>query len=146
MEFSRPEYWSGLPFPSPRDLPDPGIKSGSSAFQADALPSEPPCNPMDCGLPGSSVHGILQARILKWVAIPFSGDLCDPGVEPRSPTLQTDSLPTELRGKPWKDTEKCPNDLRINPRRRYNNYKYICTQHRSTAICKTDANKYERGN
>ena len=38
------------------------------------------------------------------------------------------------------------NDQRINPRRRYNNYKYICTQHRSTAICKTNANKYERGN
>ena len=35
------------------------------------------------------------------------------------------------------------NDQRINPRRRYNNYKYICTQHRSTAICKTNANKYE---
>ena len=38
------------------------------------------------------------------------------------------------------------NDQRINPRRRYNNYKYICTQHRSTTICKTNANKYERGN
>ena len=38
------------------------------------------------------------------------------------------------------------NDQRINPRRRYNNYKYICTQNRSTAICKTNANKYERGN
>ena len=37
------------------------------------------------------------------------------------------------------------NDQRINPRR-YNNYKYICTQHRSTAIRKTNANKYERGN
>ena len=37
------------------------------------------------------------------------------------------------------------NDQRINPRRRYNNYKYICTQHRSTAICKTNTNKYERG-
>ena len=34
----------------------------------------------------------------------------------------------------------------INPRRRYNNYKYICTQHRNTAICKANANKYERGN
>ena len=42
MEFSRQEYWSGLPFPSPGDLPDPGIKPGSSALQADALPSEPP--------------------------------------------------------------------------------------------------------
>ena len=38
------------------------------------------------------------------------------------------------------------NDQRNNPRRRYNNYKYICTQHTSKAICKTNANKYERGN
>ena len=43
MGFSRPEYWSGLPFPSPRDLPDPRIEPGSPAFQADALLSEPPC-------------------------------------------------------------------------------------------------------
>ena len=42
--FSRQEYWSGLPFPSPGDLPNPGIKPGSPALQADALPSEPPGN------------------------------------------------------------------------------------------------------
>ena len=42
MEFSRQEYWSGLPFPSPGDLPDPGIKPRSPALEADALPSEPP--------------------------------------------------------------------------------------------------------
>ena len=42
MEFSRQEYWSGLPLPSPGDLLDPGIKSGSPALQADALPSESP--------------------------------------------------------------------------------------------------------
>ena len=42
MEFSRQEYWSGLPFPSPGDLPDPGIKPVSPALQADALLSEPP--------------------------------------------------------------------------------------------------------
>ena len=42
MEFSRQEYWSGLPFPSPRDIPNPGIKPGSPTLQADALPSEPP--------------------------------------------------------------------------------------------------------
>ena len=42
MEFSRQEYWSGLPFPSPGDLPDPGIEPGSPALRADALPSEPP--------------------------------------------------------------------------------------------------------
>ena len=42
MEFSRQEYWSGLPCPSPGDLPDPGIEPGSSALQAVSLPSEPP--------------------------------------------------------------------------------------------------------
>ena len=42
MGFSRQEYWSGLPFPSPEDLPDRGIEPGSLALQADALPSEPP--------------------------------------------------------------------------------------------------------
>ena len=42
MEFSRQEYWSGLPFPSPGDLPNPGIESRSPALQADALLSEPP--------------------------------------------------------------------------------------------------------
>ena len=40
MEFSRQEYWSGLPFPSPRGLPDPGIEPGCPALQADSLPSE----------------------------------------------------------------------------------------------------------
>ena len=45
MGFSRQEYWSGLPFPSPRDLPDPGIKPRSPALQADALTSEPPGKP-----------------------------------------------------------------------------------------------------
>ena len=45
MGFSRQKCWSGLPFPSPGNLPDPGIKSGSSALQADALPSEPTGKP-----------------------------------------------------------------------------------------------------
>ena len=45
MGFSRQENWSGLPFPSPGDLPNPGIKPGSPALQADALSSEPPGNP-----------------------------------------------------------------------------------------------------
>ena len=44
------------------------------------------CDPMNCSLPGSSVHGILQARILEWVAMPSSGDLPDPGIEPTSLT------------------------------------------------------------
>ena len=45
LGFSRQEYWSGLPFPSPGDLPNPGIKPGSPVLQADALPSEPPGKP-----------------------------------------------------------------------------------------------------
>ena len=46
LGFSRQEYWSGLPFPSPEDLPDSGIKPWSPALQADALPSEPPGTPI----------------------------------------------------------------------------------------------------
>ena len=60
-------------------------------------------DPKDCSLPGSSVHGILQARILEWVAISSSGHFPDPGIKPRSPVspaLQMDSLPTEALGKP----------------------------------------------
>ena len=53
------------------------------------------CDPM-----AYIVHGILQARILEWVAFPFSGDLPNPGIEPRSPALQADSLPAEPQGKP----------------------------------------------
>ena len=51
MEFSRQEYWSGLPFPSPGDLPNPGIEAGSPALQAVALPSEPPGNPTKAIIP-----------------------------------------------------------------------------------------------
>ena len=53
---------------------------------------------MDCSQPGSSVHGILQARMLE--LFPSPGDLPNPGIEPMSPALQVDSLPTEIPGKP----------------------------------------------
>ena len=52
------------------------------------------CDPMDY-----TVHGILQARILEGVAFPSLGDLPNPGIKPRSPTLQVDSLPAETQGK-----------------------------------------------
>ena len=59
MRFSRQEYWSGLPFPSPGDLPDPGIEPGSPTLQADALPSEPPGKTFQEGRSGQ-IWQILQ--------------------------------------------------------------------------------------
>ena len=52
----------------------------------------------------------------------------------------------DFKTKAVKETRTLHNNQRINPRRRYNNYKYICTQHRSTTICKTNTNNYERRN
>ena len=60
-----------------------------------AQPCPTLCNPMDY-----TVHRILQARILEWVAFPSPGVLPNPGIEPRPPALQVDSLPTEPQGKP----------------------------------------------
>ena len=60
------------------------------------------CNPMNY-----IVHGILQARILDWVAFLFPGDLPNPGIEPRFPALQVDSLPAEPQGKPSKFRVSC---------------------------------------
>ena len=91
------------------------VKSESEVAQSSPTLSDP----MDCSLPGSSIHGIFQARVLEWGAIAFSAlekyrkgsvrtkhdctspeDHPDPGIKPRSPALQADSLPTELWGKP----------------------------------------------
>ena len=58
------------------------------------------CERMDCSPPGSSVHGDSQERIVEWLPCPPPGDLPNPGIEPRSPALKTDSLPAVLPGKP----------------------------------------------
>ena len=58
------------------------------------------CDPMGCSWPGSPVHGILQARILEWVAMSSSRGSSQPGIESRSPVLKADSLPSEPPGKP----------------------------------------------
>ena len=58
------------------------------------------CHPMDYSPLGSSVHWIFQMKILEWVAISFSEDPPDRGIEPRSPALQADTLSSELPGKP----------------------------------------------
>jgi len=84
------EFWSGLQFPSPEDLPNPGIEQTSPApaggFFTTVPPEKPsesesevaqscptPSDPMDCSLPGPSIHGIFQARVLEWGVIAFSG-------------------------------------------------------------------------
>ena len=68
MGFSRQEHWSRLPFPSPMHE----MKSESEVAQCCLTLSDP----MDRSLPGSSVHGIFQARVLEWGAIAFSKNLC----------------------------------------------------------------------
>ena len=62
LGFTRQEHWSGLPFPSPMR------ESESEVAQSCPTPSDP----MDCSLPGSSIRGIFQARVLEWAAIAFS--------------------------------------------------------------------------
>ena len=70
--------------------------SSSSSSKMTVAQSWPTlCDPIDYSLPGSSVHGILQARILEWVAIHFSRGPSRPRIEPRSPALQADSLLSE---------------------------------------------------
>jgi len=72
----------------------PLVKSESHSIVSESL------QPMDYSVPGSSVHGILQARILEWVAISFSRGSFQPrDCEPGSPTLQADSIPSEPPGK-----------------------------------------------
>ena len=110
-----------MPCPPPGDLPDPGIEpmslislalagrffTTSATWEAHESESESEvaqscptlCDPMDCSLPGSSLHGILQARVLEWVAISFSRGLPDPGIEPWSPVFQADALTPEPPGK-----------------------------------------------
>ena len=109
MEFSRQEYWSGMPFPSPGDLPDPRIEPRSPALQSDSLLTEPPGKPIQDSESEREVKSLSRVRffaILWTVAyqappsmgfsrqefwsgllFPSPGDLPDPRIEPRSPAL-----------------------------------------------------------
>ena len=75
------------------------VKSEVNVLVAQSCPAL--CDPMDCSPPGSSVHGISQARILEWAAMLSSGDLPNLGIKPGSPALQADSVPPEPPGKPY---------------------------------------------
>ena len=68
MEFSRPEYYSGQPIPSPGDLSNPGVKPRSPSLQADSLPSEPPGKPKDTGVGSLSLlQQIFPTQELNWI-------------------------------------------------------------------------------
>ena len=58
-------------------------------------------DPMDCSPPGSSIHGIFQARVLSGLPFPSPGDLPNPGIKPESPALQADSLLLSCQGVGW---------------------------------------------
>ena len=67
MEFSRSEYWSGQPFPSPGDLPNPGIKPRTPTLEADSLPAESPGKPKNTGVGGLSLlQRIFPTEELNW--------------------------------------------------------------------------------
>ena len=116
MGLARQETLEWVACPPPGHLPDPGIQPASLMSPASAGGFFTTCttseaqsegvswsvvawDPMNCSLPGSSVHGILQARMLDWKPFPSSEDLPDPGIKPRSPALQANSLPSEPPGK-----------------------------------------------
>ena len=121
MGFSRQEYWSGLPFPSTGDLPDPGIEPGSPALQADALPSKPPgkpelihaaaaaklfqscltlCDPIDGSPPGSTIPGILQARTLVGCHFLLQGIFPTQGLNPGLLHCRQMLYPLSHQGRP----------------------------------------------
>ena len=116
--FSRQKYWSGLPFPSPGDLPNPGTESRSLTLQADALTSEPPGKGSEVkslshvqlfGTPWTIAHqappSMGFSRQEYWSGLPFPspGDLPDPDIELESlvaPGYQVGSIPCEPSEKP----------------------------------------------
>ena len=94
MGFPRQEYWSGLAFPSPRDLPDPGIKPGSPALQADSLPTEPP---RDCHINLNTPILIQSGMELPMErAIPLSMS----SLSGRKVNMERQNSPSKVRGMP----------------------------------------------
>ena len=111
MGFSRQEYQSGVPFPTPGDLPDPGVELTSTAFPAlaggfltnGATWKCKSLNHVQLYATPWTIESMEFSRPKYWSGYPFHspGDLPNKGIKPRSPTLQAFSLPAEPQGKPW---------------------------------------------
>ena len=102
MEFSKQEYWSGLPFPFPGDLPDSGIESGSPALAGEFFTTNTTwetvrlfATPWTVAYHAPPSMGFSSQECWSGLPFPSPGDLPDPGIEPGSPTLQADALPSE---------------------------------------------------
>ena len=91
LGISESEVVLGFFLPSPKAEP-----TYSESEVAQSCPTL--CDPMGCSPPGFSIHGIFQAWVLEWLPFPSPGDLPDPGIEPRSPALRADALPSEPPG------------------------------------------------
>ena len=100
MSFLMQECWNGLPFPFPGGFLTQGMNLTLLNCKWNEVKVAQPC-PTLCDRLDNTVHGILHARILEWVVIPFSGDLPNRGINSRSPALQADSLPAKPPGKPF---------------------------------------------
>ena len=106
--FSRQECWSGLPFPSPRDLPNPGIEPGSPALQADTLPSEPP---------GEPLH--LWASFQKPITTPVSGKNIRQILVTGDPIINLTSAPSNCQGPQSHGAGDCPSHQKSQRTWRY---------------------------
>ena len=96
--------------------------------------------PMDYRLQGSSVHGIVQARILEWVAFPFSRELLNSGIEPRCPVLKAASLPFRATREGPQNTNNCSKPLPTSQ----NDIKPVGRRHSPRSYCdchSTDTSK-----
>ena len=102
MKFFRQEYWSGLPFVSPRDLPKPGIQPRSPALQADSLPTQPLCSPVSALSRVKLTFFSLPANFLCFIFVSYSisgwPELSIGYFQ--TPQLQTGTVPALLRGLP----------------------------------------------
>ena len=123
MGFSMQEYWSGLPFPSPGDLPDPGIEPGSPALEADTLTSERPGKPPEQDIlckfssntgthPWASIYRQLKLFQNHWHLITHYWTLhCTPERRNPAPATRTPTQPS-LTKKPWQATDTTPPTVR----------------------------------